>query len=85
MELNKLLTTIENIEHSIIVLYPETNSPFDTHRIECTLCSDDRGKYYFTLNDNPQGKRIYNTTELPPNIKTIEFQITFNIPQKETT
>lgn len=77
MKLNDLLTSIESIEISTIILYPK--APFHTDRIDCTLCSDENGEYYFTLNDTP-GEKIFSTDQLPSNIETIEFQLTFNLP-----
>ena len=83
MKLNDLLTTIENIEHSVIILYPRTKSPFDRHRIDCTLCSDENNNYFFTMDDNPDSEKIFSTDQIPSTIKSIEFQIAFKLPTQE--
>ena len=83
MRLNDLLTNtnFENLEYSNIILYPEGSSSY----MECTLCSDEKGLYFFTLNDDPNGERIYDTSQLPDMIEHIEFRLTFNVPTQEAT
>ena len=83
MKLNELLVSIPNIEHSMIILYPKTKSPFDRHRIDCTLCSDENGNYFFTIDDDPDGEKIFNTDQIPSTIKSVEFQLAFKLPTQE--
>lgn len=74
MNLNELLTSIKHIEYSHIILYHSSGD--DTEHM---LCSDEDGHYFFTMDDIPTSKRIYNTDQLPTSVETVEFQINFNI------
>ena len=83
MELNELLTTFEHLEHSNVIVYPTKKDLYGLNRIDCTLCSDEDGRYYFRMHDHPEAEKIYNTNQLPSTIDGIEFQLSFKVPIKE--
>ena len=80
MELNELLTSIENIEHSVVIVYPVKKDLYGLNRIDCTLCSDEDGRYYFRMHDNPEAQKIYNTDQIPSTMDGIEIQLSFKLP-----
>ena len=80
MELNELLTTFENLEHSKVLVFPKKKDLYGFSIIECTLCSDEDGRYYFRLHDHEVHPKIYNTDQLAETIEAIEFQLAFKVP-----
>ena len=85
MNLNELLTSIENIEHSTVIVYPKKKTLYGQNRIDCPLCSDENGRYYFQMHDHPEAEKIFNTDQIPKTMESVEFQLAFKIPTQEPT
>ena len=81
MKLNDLLTSIENIEHSTVIVHPRSRTLYNQNHIPCTLCSDEDGNYYFQMHDHAEAEKIFDTDQLPPTMEYVEIQITFKIPK----
>ena len=76
MKLDQLLEDIGGCYYSAVTL-TRSSSIFD--HSDHILRTDRNGNWFFLLDELDESTAIYDTSDLPDDVDSIEFKITFNL------